>query len=87
MEIILLVVVSVPVFLFGLFVFLKPIQMIEFQKAFYRCINWKMEPIDMAKEIRHTKWMGLFLMVFVVGVWYCYVSNLCGSCCAPWWWL
>jgi len=69
MEVFLPVVVSLIVLVFGLWVYLKPLQVIEFQKRFYAAINWRMEPIDMLKEIRNTKWMGLSLIIFVVGVW------------------
>ena len=65
-------VVSFFVLVFGLMVFLKPVQIIEFQKRFYAAINWRMEPINLAKEIRNTKWMGLFLIAFVIGVWMMY---------------
>ena len=69
MEVLLPAVVSVIVLVFGLWVYLKPLEVIEFQKRFYAAINWRMEPIDRTKEIRNTKWMGLFLIVFVIVVW------------------
>lgn len=46
----------------GLFLYLKPSETIELQKKFYERINWRMEPISMAREIRNTKIMGLFLL-------------------------
>lgn len=45
----------------GLFVFLRSQLTIEIQRKFYEKINWRMEPIDMAKEIKNTKLMGFFL--------------------------
>lgn len=47
----------------GLFLFLKPHSAIELQRMFYEKINWRIEPISMAKEIRNTKYMGLFLLI------------------------
>ena len=44
----------------GLFLMLKPSRAIDFQKNFYRTINWRMEPIDLALEIRNTQIMGGF---------------------------
>ena len=50
----------------GLFIYIKPERVIEFQRQFYRSINWNMEPISMAKEISNTRLMGLFLMFVVM---------------------
>ena len=36
---------------------------IDIQIAFYRLINWKIEPISMDKEIRNTRIMGAILLV------------------------
>jgi hypothetical protein len=45
----------------GCFMFFKPGLSIEIQKRFYEKINWRIEPISMAKEIRNTRIMGLCL--------------------------
>ncbi len=50
----------------GLFIFFKPALTIEIQKRFYALINWRIEPISMPKELRNTKIMGIFLVVFAV---------------------
>ena len=42
----------------GAFLLFFPRKGIEFQIAFYRRINWIMEPVSMEKEIRNTKVMG-----------------------------
>jgi hypothetical protein len=42
----------------GLWLVKKPRQAIEAQIAFYRRINWKMEPLDLRREISNTRWMG-----------------------------
>lgn len=52
---------------FGFFLFFKPIIAIEIQRKFYEKINWKIEPISMAKEVRNTRFMGLFLLALIAG--------------------
>jgi hypothetical protein len=47
----------------GALVAWKPRKVIELQIAFYRLINWKMEPISMEREIRNTRLMGLAVLV------------------------
>ena len=41
----------------------KPRKAIDIQIAFYRLINWKLEPISMEKEIRNTRIMGAVVLV------------------------
>jgi len=53
---------------FGLFIFLKPSLAIELQRRFYERINWRIEPISTAKEIRNTKIMGLFVVIFSIAI-------------------
>jgi hypothetical protein len=55
-------------FFIGLFIFLKPDSAIEFQRRFYEKINWKIEPISMAREVRNTKVMGVFLISLTMGM-------------------
>ncbi|MCX5708599.1 MAG: hypothetical protein NTY14_06490 [Candidatus Omnitrophica bacterium] len=50
----------------GLFVFLKPELTIEIQRRFYEKLNWRIEPINVPKEIRNTKIMGMFLVVVAI---------------------
>ena len=50
----------------GLFVYIKPQKAFEIQKKFYELINWRIEPISMEKEMRNTKIMGLFLIIFTL---------------------
>ena len=45
---------------------IKPSLAIEIQKRFYARINWRIEPISMAKELRNTKLMGLLLLTFAI---------------------
>lgn len=63
---ILFITVAIISMLFGLYVFRQPEKIIEFQKKTYSCVNWRMEPISMSKEIRNTRWMGLFLLLFTI---------------------
>lgn len=51
----------------GFFIYLKPEKAIRIQIVFYRQINWIMQPVSMEKEVRHTKAMGLFLMMAALG--------------------
>ena len=48
---------------FGALVAWKPKKIIDIQIAFYRLINWKIEPISMEKEIRNTRIMGLTVLI------------------------
>ena len=66
MEILCVVVISISGLALGAYVYLKPQRMIKAQKKFYEKINWRIEPISMTKEIRNTKIMGLFLLVFIL---------------------
>ena len=52
--------------LFGSYVYANPEKIIDIHKKFYRLINWRMEPISIPKEIRNTKRMGLFLILFTL---------------------
>ncbi|HOW36409.1 MAG TPA: hypothetical protein PL155_08370 [Candidatus Omnitrophota bacterium] len=65
-EMILLIIVTLFCLGVGAFISLRPSRVIELQKKFYEKINWRIEPISMAKEIRNTRLMGLFLIFFVV---------------------
>ena len=50
--------------LIGGFLIHNPSSAISFQKKFYEMINWRIEPVSMAKELRNTRIMGMFLIVF-----------------------
>ncbi len=50
----------------GGYVYTSPQDAILLQKKFYALINWRMEPISMSKEIRNTRLMGLFLIIFTL---------------------
>ena len=52
----------------GSLMIIKPSLAIEIQKRFYAGINWRIEPISMAKELRNTKLMGLLLLTFAIVV-------------------
>lgn len=54
----------------GAFCFKYPERAIEFQQYFYSKINWRIEPISMAKEIRNTKIMGIFLLILSLATFY-----------------
>ena len=50
----------------GFLLVFKPELAIEIQKNFYAKINWRMEPISVEKEIRNTRLMGLFMLIFLM---------------------
>lgn len=54
--------------IFGLFLLFKPGSAIELQRRFYEKINWRIEPVSMAKEIRNTKIMGWFVVIFCIAI-------------------
>lgn len=57
-----LICISIICLVLGFLLFLNPVLAIEIQRRFYTKINWRIEPISMSKEIRHTRLMGMFLI-------------------------
>ena len=51
-------VVAVSSLALGVWLMKKPRKAIELQMAFYRLINWKMEPLDWDREVLNTRIMG-----------------------------
>ena len=68
--------ISLVSFTFGLLLYTQPLRMFEIQRRFYAKINWRIEPISIEKEIRNTKAMGVFLMLFVAGALTYYLIRL-----------
>jgi len=54
------------VLLIGLLLAFKPASAIELQRRFYLLINWKIEPVSLPKELRNTRLMGIFLIIFLL---------------------
>ena len=50
--------------LFGIFILLRSALVIKLQIKFYEMINWRIFPVSMEKEVRNTKYMGIFLILF-----------------------
>jgi hypothetical protein len=48
----------------GVFIFFRPAVVIRLQIKFYEKINWRIEPISLPKELKNTRYMGLFLVLF-----------------------
>lgn len=48
---------------FGAWLVKAPKKVIELQIAFYRRINWRMEPVDWQREIRNTVVMGWMAII------------------------
>ena len=66
MAIIIFILAVLICLLLGGYIYASPQEIIELQQKFYTLINWRMEPISMSKEIRNTKLMGAFLIVFAL---------------------
>lgn len=47
----------------GLICFFNPSLAIKLQQKFYEKINWRMEPINLNKELRNTRIMGIMSLV------------------------
>lgn len=58
----------------GILLIWQPKRAIDIQIAFYRLINWKIEPISMEKEIRNTRIMGLAVVILGIIVLICIVT-------------
>lgn len=52
--------------IFGALITWKPKKAIDIQIALYKPFNWKLEPIDMDKEIRNTRIMGMTVLILTV---------------------
>jgi len=50
----------------GIICFTRPLLAIKIQQRFYEKINWKIEPINFAKEIRNTRIMGLISLILAI---------------------
>ena len=56
---------AISIFL-GCFLLLGSSRAIEIQRRLYEKMNWRIEPISMQKEIRNTRFMGLFLLILIL---------------------
>ncbi|MFC1753445.1 hypothetical protein ACFL96_08640 [Thermoproteota archaeon] len=52
----------------GLLCSINPAKTIKMQQGFYEKINWRIEPIDLEKEIRNTRTMGFISLIIAVGL-------------------
>jgi hypothetical protein len=52
---------------FGILCIKVPERAIEMQRKFYAKINWRIQPISVAKELKNTRMMGKFMAV-VAGI-------------------
>lgn len=57
-------VISLTGLFIGIFFIVKPALAIEIQRRFYAKINWRIEPISVSREVRNTRIMGYFLVIF-----------------------
>lgn len=67
-ELLLLIQIAIAIgaFASGLLCHMKPSRAIKIQQQFYAKINWKIEPINLDKELRNTKIMGALSMLLAV---------------------
>ena len=68
MKNVLFILIAAASLAFGFFLTNAPLKAFEIQRRFYELINWRIEPISVKKEIRNTRWMGIFTIVFVIAV-------------------
>ena len=73
------VLTSLAVVAIGVFLLARPSAAIEIQRQFYEKINWRIQPISMAKEIGNTRLMGVFLIAAAVGTIVVIVTGLWGA--------
>lgn len=67
-----LFVVGVLAVMLGFILVRFPKKSIDAQIYFYSLINWRMEPIDLKREIHSTVWMGWTALICGVGtLWLC----------------
>ncbi|MDD5005611.1 MAG: hypothetical protein PHS93_03800 [Candidatus Omnitrophica bacterium] len=57
---------AVLAFLNGAICLLNPGLAIRIQQKFYEKINWKIEPINLIKELRNTRIMGLISLILSI---------------------
>ena len=51
------------IMMFGAWIVKWPRKVIDLHVAFYRLLNWKVEPISMDREIMNTRFMGTVVVV------------------------
>ena len=52
----------------GVVCLFNPILAIKIQQKFYERINWKIEPINLKKELRNTRIMGLISLILATTI-------------------
>ncbi|MBL7196897.1 MAG: hypothetical protein ISS47_02220 [Candidatus Omnitrophica bacterium] len=60
------ILVALLAFLNGLICLFNPNLAIKIQQKFYKRINWRIEPINLAKELRNTRIMGLISLILAI---------------------
>ncbi len=66
----------------GIWFFLKPQQTIRFYQKIMQWLNWRVEPINFAKEIFNTKWLGALIAVLSLSIVLALLSG-CAAAFAP----
>lgn len=52
----------------GLVCFINPSLAIKIQQRFYEKINWRIEPINLKKELRNTRIMGVMSLALALAL-------------------
>jgi hypothetical protein len=58
--------VALMAFINGAVCLINPQLAIKFQQKFYARINWRIEPIDLVKELRNTRIMGAISLILSI---------------------
>lgn len=66
MIILMEVVTAILALLNGAICFINPALAIKIQQKFYEKINWKIEPVNLSKELKNTRIMGLISLMLAV---------------------
>ena len=72
-----IILIAISALIGGIALVCFPARVIEFQRQFYLLINWRIEPVDMRKELNNTRGMGVSLIVCVIVlIIYAFVSGM-----------
>lgn len=62
------ILIALLAFLNGAICLAIPSLAIQIQQRFYEKLNWKIEPIDLAKEINNTRIMGVISLMLSIAI-------------------
>lgn len=65
------ILVTLMAFINGVICASNPGRAIKIQQKFYEKINWRLEPINLDKELRNTRIMGIISLVLATALAFC----------------